>query len=124
MKRIFMITLAIMCAGMILFAFAACSDEAEKEATGEETKEAEKITIVGKWESKDMGDVFYNFNEDGTGSYSFFGSEMKFTYEDDGEAVTIQYENTTEPNVFKYNIEGKTLNIEDSFGEIVEYVKK
>ena len=114
MKRIFMLTLLVMCAGMMLFAFAACSDE----------ETPEEVTIVGEWENKDFSETYYTFKKDGTGSYTFVGNEMPFTYEDDGETVTIRYETATEANVFKYEIKGKTLKIEDSFGEMVTYTKK
>ena len=48
---------------------------------------------------------------------------MPFTYTDDGESVSILYDGNTDANVFAYTISGKTLCIEDSFGEIVEYQK-
>ena len=116
MKKIFMVTLAIMCAGMMLFAFSACS--------GESKEDNAEPTIVGKWVYESADNMYYTFNEDGTGSYFFVGGEMKFTYEDDGDAVTIKYENSTEPSIYKYTIEKDVLSIEDSFGEIVKYVKK
>ena len=114
MKRIFMLTLLVMCAGMMLIAFTACSEE----------KTPEKVTIIGEWENKDFAETYYTFKKDGTGSYTFIGNEMPFTYEDDGEAVTIQYETATVPNIFKYEIKGNTLKIEDSFGEMIKYTKK
>jgi len=64
------------------------------------------------------------YAQDGTGGYFFVGGEMKFTYTDDGTALTIQYETATEPNVFKYTIEGDTLKIEDSLGDMITYIKK
>ena len=90
---------------------------------GGETKENEPVSIVGTWEYSSM-DCSYTFNADGTGSYSFYGSEMKFTYTDDGSKVVLQYEGMTDTNEFAYTIEGKTLHIEDSFGSIVDYTKK
>lgn len=110
MKRIFMLTLAVMCAGLMLVAFSACGDE--------------EPTIVGQWGYEGGDDMYYTFNEDGTGSYFFLAGELKFTYEDDGKAVTLQYENSAEPNVFNYTIEGDTLKIEDSFGSVMTYIKK
>ena len=85
-------------------------------------KKEEPVTVVGTWEYKDM-DAAYIFNEDGTGAYRFYGAEMPFTYTDDGESVSILFTGNTSPNVFAYSISGKTLSIEDSFGEIVEYQK-
>lgn len=85
---------------------------------------SEEATIVGSWESVDVSGAIYNFGEDGKGSYEFMGASMDFTYTDDGTSVTIQYTTATEPNVFKYTIDGKKLSIEDSFGTIVEYKRK
>ena len=110
MKKVFSLTLAVLCIITMIGTFTACSDDA--------------AGIVGKWAYESSDDMYYTFNEDGTGAYSFMGSEMKFTYTDDGAEVTIQYENSTAPNVFKYTIEDKTLKIEDSFGSITNYIKK
>ena len=90
---------------------------------GEGEEENAPVSIVGTWEYSAMN-CSYTFNADGTGSYSFYGSEMKFTYTDDGSKVTLQYEGMDNTNEFAYTIEGKTLHIEDSYGEIVDYVKK
>ncbi len=92
---------------------------------GEKEKESEteaEVTIVGTWEYKAM-ECAYSFNEDETGAYIFGGVEMPFTYTDDGTAVSILYEGNTSPNVLKYTIDGNTLSIEDSFGDMVEYEK-
>lgn len=86
-------------------------------------KEEAAPTIIGSWESVDISGAIYTFEEGGKGSYTFAGASMDFTYTDDGTAVTIQYPNSDAPNVFKYTIEGKKLNIEDSFGSIVVYEK-
>jgi len=119
MKKLFCILLAAL---MLMGILAACgNDDGKKDAS----KEAEKKTapIVGTWEYADM-DCAYIFNEDGTGKYTFVGSELPFTYTDDGSKLGIQYENSDFPNEFNYTIEGKTLHIEDSFGSIVDYTKK
>ena len=118
LKGIFM----ILCAGLMIFAFTACSDEEKGDKKGDEKSNVP--AIVGTWEYEDSSEMYYTFNEDGTGAYFFIGDEMKFTYEDDGKALTIQYENATGPNVFEYKIDGKKLLIEDSFGETVTYIKK
>ena len=88
---------------------------------GKKEKE-EPVTLVGTWEYKEL-DAAYIFNEDGTGAYRFYGAEMPFTYTDDGESVSILYTGNTSPNVFAYSISGKTLSIEDSYGEMVKYTK-
>lgn len=119
MKRIFKISVSVLCLIAVLFAFTACSQN--NGASGENTGAA---PIVGKWEYEDSSDMYYIFNEDGTGLYYFVSGEMNFTYEDDGKAVTLQYETATEPSTFKYTIEDNVLSIEDSFGEYVKYIKK
>ena len=110
-KMICMLLVAFMLVGL----FAACVDE----GGGKE----ETVTIIGTWEYSAMN-CAYTFKEDGTGCYTFGGSDLPFTYTDDGSKVSIQYENSTDPNVFNYTIEGDTLHIEDSYGQIVDYTKK
>ena len=83
----------------------------------------EPLTLVGQWEYSALN-CEYTFNEDGTGSYLFAGTEMKFTYEDNGDSFSILYEGNTDATEFEYVIEGKTLTITDSFGEPVEYTRK
>jgi len=102
----------VLAATLCLCLFAGCGKE----------KKDEPVTLVGTWEYEDM-DAAYIFNEDGTGAYRFFGTELPFTYTDDGESVSILYDGNTDANVFAYTISGKTLSIEDSFGEIVKYQK-
>ena len=69
-------------------------------------------------------DIFYKFNADKSGEYVYAGTSMKFTYEDDGTKVSLQYENATVPSEYEYKIEDKTLTIKDSFGSDVIYKKK
>lgn len=107
MKKIIAFLLVV----MMVFSFAACSSE-------------EKVTLIGTWESVDISGAKYTFNEDGSGKYTFMGTDMEFTYTDDGTQVTIQYSNSDAPNVFKYTIAEGKLNIEDSFGSIVVYEKQ
>lgn len=82
-------------------------------------------SIVGQWVYK-LGDseYVYTFNDDGTGSYSAWGIEAKFTYEDDGENVTILYDGTTLSQTYGYKVDGKKLTIKDSYGLDVVYNKK
>lgn len=114
MKKRVISILMILCVAFMLFSFTACSDKEKSDAPA----------IVGKWEYESSSDMYYTFREDGTGSYWFLGSETKFVYEDDGKALTLQYENIEQPNVFEYKIEGKKLLIQDSFGEFMTYIKK
>lgn len=89
--------------------------------TGCENKKNSAPSLIGSW---DHSGYVYKFNEDKTGSYSAYSTEMKFTYEDKGDKVVISYEGTTSPNEFGYRIEGNKLIIKDSFGEDVVYTKK
>ena len=114
MKKRVISILMILCVAFMLFSFTACSDKEKSDAPA----------IVGKGEYESSSDMSYTFREDGTGSYWFLGSETKFVYEDDGKALTLQYENIEQPNVFEYKIEGKKLLIQDSFGEFMTYIKK
>lgn len=82
-------------------------------------------SIVGQWVYKlGNSEYVYTFNDDGTGSYNAFGVEMKFTYEDDGENVSILYDGNTVASKYAYKVEGKKLTIKDSFGIDVVYTKK
>ena len=78
-------------------------------------------TIVGSW---DHSGFVYTFNKDKTGSYDALGNKMNFTYEDDGEKVSILYTGNTAASTYEYKIEGKKLIIKDSFGNDVEYTRK
>lgn len=81
-------------------------------------------SIVGSWEYESSSGYIYKFNDDKTGSYTAFGQERAFTYEDDGTKLTILYEGDTVSGSFEYRIEDNKLIIKDSFGKDVVYVKK
>ncbi len=115
MKNMFKIMMSVLCLSVMLFSITACSQNDQA---------SDVAPIVGKWEYEDSSDMYYTFNEDGTGSYYFVGGEMKFTYEDDGKALTLHYETATEPSTYKYTIKDDVLSIEDSFGDYVTYIKK
>jgi len=86
-------------------------------------QEASANTIVGVWAYE--GDSFvYTFNEDGTGSYDALGSKLEFTYTTDGDKLSIQYPDTDFPFETTYSIEGKILNIKDSFDNDTLYERK
>jgi len=86
-----------------------------------EDSKKQSNTIIGSWEHSGY---VYKFNEDKTGSYTAYGSEMKFTYEDDGKQVKVLYNGNTIPGTYEYRIDGNKLIIKDSFGNDLEYVKK
>lgn len=82
--------------------------------------------IVGSWYYND--NTYYTFNADGTGSYTAFGSLFgNFTYKESDGQLVLNYENSTEPTVFNYKLEGKTLTIlagESNFGGDTAYKRK
>ena len=110
--------ISILCIVMIAFVTLALT------GCGKKDKKSDKATLVGTWEYKSGSSYAYNFKDDKTGSYSVYGTEMPFTYEDDGQKVTILYEGNTVSSTFEYKIEGDKLIIKDSFGNDVEYIKK
>ena len=92
---------------------------------GNTKKEAEKAKdpIVGVW-TYENGGYTYTFNEDGTGSYSYYSSKMEFTYKTDGNKLEITYNGSTAPFKSEFSIDGDKLNIKDSFGKDTIYKKK
>lgn len=80
-------------------------------------------SIIGSWKYE-SGDYTYKFNKDKTGSYTYAGIEMDFTYEDKGNEISILYDGNTTASTYEYKIEGKKLIIKDSFGSDVVYIKK
>ncbi|MBQ2751356.1 MAG: hypothetical protein IJF25_02155, partial [Oscillospiraceae bacterium] len=53
--------------------------------------------------------------------YIFCGGEKPFEYIDNGDSVTVHFTGDLLPNLFRYNIAGDRLSIEDSFGGVVIY---
>ena len=76
-------------------------------------------SIVGRWQYNDNEltnanvNFIYIFNADGTGEYDAAGSVMKFTYETNGNKLTIHYDNLGDFST-EYEINGDTLNVKDS----------
>ena len=81
--------------------------------------------LIGSWSTKyGSSEFIYKFNKDNTGSYTAFGSERTFKFEDSGTSVKITYDGDTTGSTYEYKIEDKKLIISDSFGSKVEYNKK
>ena len=97
----------VLCAG--IFVLAACGGNSN--------------SIVGSWKY-DGADYTYAFNEDGTGSYDVYGNVMEFTYTTEGNKLSILYTGNTTPFETEYSIDGKTLNIKDSFGSDTLYTRQ
>jgi len=127
MKNALRITALMLCLLLCTAFMVACSKDDSKTDSNGGTDATEAIaanSIVGSWECKDYAGAVYNFNSDGTGTYEFGGGAMNFTYEDSGESVSILYEGNTIASEYSYTIDGDTLNISDSTGETVVYIKK
>lgn len=106
MKKFFalLLTLAVV-AGSVLM-LASCGGE-----KGEPT-------IVGEWK---LDFYVYTFNEDGTGQYDVAGNVMKFTYETDGDKLSLLFDGNTDPWETTYTIEGDELNVRDIAGKDTIY---
>ena len=89
----------------------------------EDTVPYKEPAIIGSWIWDGNTEYIYTFQKDGTGSYIYGGQELTFDYVDNGDHVSIQYPNSSEPNIFHYSITGVVLSIEDSFGQYVTYIK-
>ena len=87
-------------------------------------------SIVGKWEyyneatKSTQSDIYYTFNKDGSGSYTFYSQDIKFTYEDNGTKVILDKEGTTMKNEYEYSIKDDVLTIKDDLGSDVKYKRK
>ncbi|MBE6835450.1 MAG: hypothetical protein E7515_04275 [Ruminococcaceae bacterium] len=78
-------------------------------------------TIVGLWAGATDNEFYYLFNDDKTGSFALGGEIKDFTYTDNGDSVTIVFNNNTKEHIFKYSIDGDVLSIENDFGAIEKY---
>ena len=79
--------------------------------------------LIGSWEYEN-GNYTYTFNEDGTGTYELYSGTMEFTYEVNGDEVSILYTDSTSPLTLTFSVDGDTLNMIDSFGEDTIYIRK
>jgi len=84
----------------------------------------ECTAILGCWASDSLSFCSYNFLPDGAGFYSFCNAKKEFTYTANRESVTIHYIGDSFPSTFKYTVEDNILMIEDSFGNLIKYIKQ
>ena len=116
MKKVILSKIAVV---MMAMAFVSCGNGGSK---GNDKAQG----IVGSWYYND--NTFYTFNEDGTGSYTAFGSLFgNFTYTESNGQLVLNYEGSTDPTVFNYKLDGKTLTIlagESNLGSDTEYKLK
>ncbi len=117
MKKALFATIAV---AIMALVFVSCGNNGGKKADN-----AAK-GIVGSWYYND--NTFYTFYEDGTGSYTAYGNLFgNFTYTEGNGQLVLSYENSTEPTVFNYKLEDKTLTIlagEGNLGSDTEYKRK
>lgn len=125
-KSILKIAALLVCLLITVFPLTACGGSGSPDnntSSNVDNAGSEVATLVGSWEYE-SGGFTYTFNEDGTGNYDAGGTEMEFTYTDNGDSVEILYTGNTTASTFEYTISGDTLTIKDSFGEEVVYKKK
>lgn len=84
-----------------------------------EISSADSGVLVGSWAHS--SGYTYTFLADGTGSYGLGDASMDFTYEVDGDQLSILYVGSTSPFVTTFRIEDNTLIILDSFGNEIPY---
>ena len=117
-KKILTIAVAALLLTAMLFALTACGGEKEPEAPADPAK-----AIIGSWKYK-SGNYVYTFKEDGTGSYDAAGNLMEFTYEIDGENISILYSGSSSPFKTTFSINGNQLDVKDSLGNSTIYNKQ
>ena len=118
MKKVLKSVLVVLAIAVMAFALTACE---KKEDSKKESKKSEGI--VGSWKYEGA-DYTYTFNEDKTGEYNAAGNKMEFTYELDGNKISILYTGNTAPFETEYEIKGDELNVKDSFGNDTIYKRK
>lgn len=90
----------------------------------EPAQEDQSGSLLGSWEAVTMQGAIYSFEEGGKGAYIYGTTTMPFTYKVVGDSVEILFEGNTMANTYKFQIKGDILQIEDSFGDTVEYKKQ
>ena len=118
MKKAFRIVLAALLLASMLLALTACGGSNEPETPADPAK-----AIVGQWKYK-SGNYVYTFKDDGTGSYDAAGTLMEFTYEIDGENLSILYSGSSAPFKTTFSINGKELDVKDSNGNSTIYIRQ
>lgn len=115
MKKVIFSMIAVV---VMTMTFVSCGNSGNK--GGDKAK-----GIVGSWYYDD--NTFYIFNDDGTGSYTVYGTLWgNFTYTESDGKLTLNYEEYG-PTVFNYKVEGETLTIlsgEGNIGSDTEYKRK
>ena len=117
MKKLF----AAIISAALLFSLTACGG---KDAASTEQNAQVSGGIEGSWKNDTYlpgTEFIYTFEDDGTGEYNAGGTIMKFTYETDGDKLSILYDGSTAPFETTFEIDGDTLNVVDSLGHDTLY---
>jgi len=97
---------------------------AEQFETAVNTEKKSNGELIGIWVGETDTECYYSFNSDSTGSYTL-GTDIKtFTYTDNGDTVTIVFDGNSKEHVYKYEIDGNSLLIEDDYGTMLKFVWK
>ncbi len=90
---------------------------------------ANKGKLIGKW-TAEYGSWYYNFTSENRGGYGTDAfpdiPDQEFSYTDNGDSFTIQYDSTSSSITLKYRLEddGKKLVVVDSFGSDTVYIRQ
>ena len=129
MKRSTIKALLAIASAAAVLAFAGCQkNEAEPKEESKPSTISEQQTevdpLVGKWQSENLPDYVYVFNDDGTGQYDMAGNKLDLTYTTENGKITITFlaEGYT-PVTLEYVLDRDRLNIKDSFGTDTFYVR-
>ena len=127
MKKVIII-LSIAAALTMVCTLAACNkNDSDNEGSSAASVVSEQPAdpLAGKWQSKDLPDYIYTFNADGTGQYDMAGKVLELGYETTEEGtITISFhEEGYTPVTLRYELDGDTLNIKDSFGSDTIYLR-
>ena len=121
MKKVIISMIAVV---VMALSFVSCGNSGNN--GGDNGTNKEQKGLVGNWYYND--NTFYTFNADGTGSYTVYGTLFgNFKYAEGDGKLTLNYEDMTDPTVFNYKVEGKTLTIlsgEGNIGSDTEYTRK
>ena len=127
MKKFAIALLSIACAFVAFTTITACDKKADSAAPAAAAADANANAnadkaangVTGKWKHEDG--YVYEFNADGTGSYTADGSDpMKFTYKADNGKLSITYEGS-DPMDLDYELKDNVLNVKDSLGKDTLY---
>ncbi len=82
-------------------------------------------SLTGKWfyySNNELNkEIYYIFNEDNTGSFSYNEITNNFTYKLEDKKIIITYDNNNYE--YEYRIDENILNINDVFGDNTTYKK-